>query len=49
MNALACLFIRPLNTFQTYAGDTSLSGGHGMSEEEDKTIEDTSVSSTINS
>ena len=49
MNALACLFIRPLNTFQTYAGDTSLPGGHGMSEEEDKTMEDTSVSSTINS
>ena len=49
MNALVCLFTRPLNTLQTYAGDTSLPGGHGMSEEEDKTIEDTSVSSTINS
>ena len=45
MNGLACLFSRPLNTLQTYAGDTSLPGG--MSEEEDKTIEDTSVSSTI--
>ena len=32
-----------------YAGDTSLPGGHGMLEEEEKTIEDTSVSSTINS
>ena len=47
MNGLACLFSRPLNTLQMYAGGTSLPGG--MSEEEDKTIEDTSVSSTINS
>ena len=44
MNALPCLFIRPSNR---YAGDTSLPGG--MSEEEDKTIEDTLVSSTTNS
>ena len=46
-HALPCLFIRSSNTLQTYAGDTLLPGG--MSEEEDKTIEDTSVSSTINS
>ena len=32
---------------QMYAGETSLPGG--MSEEEDKTIEDTLVSSTTNS